>query len=83
MEAIKTKIFFNNIINNTINYLIIVFIFILQIITENMPATGRKKSGGSKFEFSEKQMADIKEAFNLFNKDGSGAIETKELKVYT
>lgn len=46
-----------------------------------MPATGRKKSGGSKFEFSEKQMADIKEAFELFNKDGSGTIETKELKV--
>lgn len=46
-----------------------------------MPATGRKKSGGSKFEFSEKQMADIKEAFDLFNKNGSGTIETKELKV--
>jgi len=46
-----------------------------------MPATGRKKSGGQKFEFSKKQMDDIKEAFNLFNKDGSGSIETKELKV--
>lgn len=46
-----------------------------------MPATSRKKSGGSKFEFSEKQMADIKEAFKLFNKDGSGSIEMKELKV--
>jgi len=46
-----------------------------------MPATGRKKSGVPKFEFSKKQMADIKEAFNLFNKDGSGSIETKELKV--
>lgn len=46
-----------------------------------MPATGRKKSGGPKFEFSEKQMTDITDAFNLFNKDGSGLIETKELKV--
>ncbi|VVC41046.1 EF-Hand 1, calcium-binding site,EF-hand domain pair,EF-hand domain [Cinara cedri] len=46
-----------------------------------MPTTGRKKSGGSKFEFSEKQLADIKEAFQLFNRDGSGSIETKELKV--
>lgn len=47
-----------------------------------MPATGRKKSGSSKFEFSDKQLADINEAFGLFNKDGSGSIETKELKVY-
>lgn len=47
-----------------------------------MPATNRKKSGGNKFEFSEKQMADIKEAFELFNVDGSGSIETKELKVF-
>lgn len=46
-----------------------------------MPGSGRKKSGGAKFEFSEKQMADIKEAFELFNKDGSGSIENKELKV--
>ncbi|XP_025410234.1 caltractin [Sipha flava] len=43
-----------------------------------MPATGRKKSG---FEFSDKQLADINEAFGLFNKDGTGSIETKELKV--
>lgn len=46
-----------------------------------MPGTGRKKSGGSKFEISKKQKDDIKEAFELFNKDGSGSIETKELKV--
>jgi Ca2+-binding EF-hand superfamily protein len=45
----------------------------------NMPATGRKKSG---FEFSDKQLADINEAFGLFNKDGTGSIETKELKVF-
>lgn len=46
-----------------------------------MPASGRK-SGCSKFDFSDKQLADIKEAFGLFNKDGSGSIETKELKVF-
>ncbi|CAI6357323.1 unnamed protein product [Macrosiphum euphorbiae] len=46
-----------------------------------MPATNRKKSGGNTFEFSEKQMADIREAFELFNVDGSGSIGTKELKV--
>lgn len=46
-----------------------------------MPASGRKKSGGNKFEFSKKQMDDIKEAFELFDKDGSGTMDTKELKV--
>lgn len=44
-----------------------------------MPATDTKKSGGFKFEFSEKQMA--KEAFLLFFKDDSGPFETKKLKV--
>lgn len=41
----------------------------------------RKKSSGPKYELSEEQKADIKEAFDLFDKDGTGKIETKELKV--
>ncbi|XP_046671994.1 caltractin [Homalodisca vitripennis] len=41
----------------------------------------RKKSSGPKYELSEEQKADIKEAFNLFDKEGNGKIETKELKV--
>jgi centrin-1 len=41
----------------------------------------RKKSSGPKFELSEEQKADIKEAFDLFDSEGNGKIETKELKV--
>lgn len=41
----------------------------------------RKKSSGPKFELTEEQKADIKEAFDLFDAEGTGKIETKELKV--
>lgn len=41
----------------------------------------RKKSGGPKFELSAEQRSDIKEAFDLFDTEGKGIIETKELKV--
>lgn len=41
---------------------------------------GRKKSG-PKFELNEEQKTDIKEAFDLFDTEGNGFIETKELKV--
>lgn len=41
----------------------------------------RKKSSGPKFELTEEQKADIKEAFDLFDTEGTGKIETKELKV--
>jgi centrin-1 len=41
----------------------------------------RKKSSGPKFELTEEQKADIKEAFDLFDTEGNGKIETKELKV--
>jgi len=34
-----------------------------------------------KFELTEEQRADIKEAFDLFDPDGTGKIATKELKV--
>lgn len=42
--------------------------------------TGRKKSG-PRFDLSDAQKADIKEAFDLFDNEGSGVIDTKELKV--
>ncbi|XP_067004791.1 uncharacterized protein [Anabrus simplex] len=41
----------------------------------------RKKSSGPKFELTDEQKADIKEAFDLFDTEGTGKIETKELKV--
>ncbi|TDG46105.1 hypothetical protein AWZ03_007447 [Drosophila navojoa] len=41
---------------------------------------GRKKSG-PKFELTDAQKSDIKEAFDVFDKDGIGYIEVKELKV--
>ncbi|KFB49141.1 AGAP009260-PA-like protein [Anopheles sinensis] len=40
----------------------------------------RKKSG-PKFELSDEQRQDIKEAFDLFDSEGTGMIDTKELKV--
>ncbi|XP_035779162.1 caltractin-like [Anopheles albimanus] len=43
-------------------------------------AGGRKKSG-PKFELSDEQRQDIKEAFDLFDSEGTGMIDTKELKV--
>ena len=49
----------------------------------NTASTGatRKKSSGPKFELTEEQKGDIKEAFDLFDAEGTGKIETKELKV--
>ncbi|XP_055380451.1 uncharacterized protein LOC129611341 [Condylostylus longicornis] len=44
------------------------------------PVGGRKKSG-PKFELTEEQKNDIKEAFDLFDTEGTGHIESKELKV--
>ncbi|KAL3265823.1 hypothetical protein HHI36_010019 [Cryptolaemus montrouzieri] len=40
-----------------------------------------KKSGGLKFELSEEQKNDIKEAFDLFDNDNCGKIDSKDLKV--
>ncbi|MCL4134306.1 UNVERIFIED_CONTAM: hypothetical protein GTU68_025819 [Idotea baltica] len=42
---------------------------------------GKKRSAGGKFEISEEQKNDIKEAFDLFDPNGTGYIENKELKV--
>ncbi|KAL2720079.1 caltractin [Vespula squamosa] len=51
-----------------------------------MASTSKKNSssrrkGTSKIELTEDQKADIKEAFDLFDPDGTGKIATKELKI--
>lgn len=48
--------------------------------TTQTASTARKKSG-PKFELSDEQRQDIKEAFDLFDSEGTGMIDTKELKV--
>ncbi|KAF7408028.1 caltractin [Vespula maculifrons] len=40
-----------------------------------------RRKGASKIELTEDQKADIKEAFDLFDPDGTGKIATKELKI--
>lgn len=42
---------------------------------------GKKKGKGAKQELTEEQKQEIKEAFDLFDTDGSGSIDAKELKV--
>ncbi|XP_057670867.1 uncharacterized protein LOC130902639 isoform X2 [Diorhabda carinulata] len=44
------------------------------------PMAVRKKSG-PKFELNDEQKNDIKEAFDLFDNEGSGKIDAKDLKV--
>uniref|UniRef100_A0A2P2I267 Caltractin-like n=1 Tax=Hirondellea gigas TaxID=1518452 RepID=A0A2P2I267_9CRUS len=44
-------------------------------------SAGKRRSGSSKFELTEEQKHDIKEAFTLFDSSASGTILTKELKV--
>uniref|UniRef100_A0A7S3GD99 EF-hand domain-containing protein n=1 Tax=Palpitomonas bilix TaxID=652834 RepID=A0A7S3GD99_9EUKA len=43
-------------------------------------AGGRKKGGG-KIELTEEQRQELREAFDLFDTDGSGTIDANELKV--
>jgi centrin-1 len=47
------------------------------------PTSGgqKKKSNGPRPELTEEQKQEIREAFDLFDADGSGTIDVKELKV--
>ena len=46
------------------------------------PAVGsQRKKSGPKPELTEEQKQEIREAFDLFDADGTGTIDTKELKV--
>ena len=44
-------------------------------------STGSRKKTGPKPELTEEQKQEIREAFDLFDADGSGTIDAKELKV--
>ncbi|XP_017272868.1 caltractin [Kryptolebias marmoratus] len=41
----------------------------------------RKKTPPTKYELTEEQVQEVKEAFDLFDTDGTGTIDVKELKV--
>ncbi|XP_026213243.1 caltractin [Anabas testudineus] len=45
------------------------------------PSASQRKKPGPKIELTEEQKQEIKEAFDLFDTDGSGTIDVKELKV--
>jgi len=46
-----------------------------------MSVGGKRKIAASKVDLSEEQKSDIKEAFSLFDTQGSGLIDSKDLKV--
>ncbi|XP_070613764.1 uncharacterized protein [Erythrolamprus reginae] len=46
-----------------------------------MSSSHRRKTGGLKHELSEDQKQEIREAFDLFDTEGCGSIDVKELKV--
>ena len=43
---------------------------------------GQRKKAGPKPELTEEQKQEIREAFDLFDADGTGTIDAKELKVF-
>ncbi|KAM5136602.1 centrin-1 [Callospermophilus lateralis] len=47
----------------------------------NVASTSQKKKVGPKPELTEDQKQEVREAFDLFDADGSGTIDVKELKV--
>lgn len=49
--------------------------------TGSLTQVASRKKSGPKFDLSDEQKADIKEAFDLFDTEGSGVIDIKELKV--
>lgn len=50
-------------------------------VNSNNTTSGVRKKSGPKFELSDEQRRDIKEAFDLFDTENTGKIDTKELKV--
>lgn len=60
-----------------------VLMFVSQASNYRKPAvsTGQKKKAAPKIELTEEQKQEIREAFDLFDTDGTGTIDVKELKV--
>lgn len=82
---VKFKIEIENFLKNSTKSLN--FFFNFQATATNQtkrPAVGgatKKRATGSRPELTEEQKAEIREAFDLFDADGSGTIDIKELKV--
>lgn len=57
------------------------FIFKASSFRKPSATTNQRKRAGPKPELTEEQKQEIKEAFDLFDTDGSGTIDVKELKV--
>ena len=50
-------------------------------VTKKSTITASRKKSGPNFELSDQQRTDVREAFDLFDTEGSGTIDIKELKV--
>lgn len=61
--------------------LISLFLFPQAAFRKGNAGGAAKKKTGAKLELSEEQKQEIREAFDLFDADGSGTIDIKELKV--
>ena len=57
------------------------FFLFLQAYYRRPAARRKQASKGDKFALTEEQKQEIREAFDLFDTDGSGSIDAKELKV--
>lgn len=68
----------------TISYLFFFLLHFLKASNYRKPglSTAQRKKSGLKPELTEEQKQEIREAFDLFDTDGSGSIDIKELKVF-
>ena len=53
----------------------------MYLLQASRPSSDQWKKNSAKIELNETQKQEIKEAFDLFDVDGSGTIDVKELKV--
>lgn len=58
------------------------FVFQASGYRKAVPTASQRKKAALKIELTEEQKQEIKEAFDLFDTDGSGTIDVKELKVW-